>query len=88
LINAVRRNGDTIPGPLTINGVFTVNNDVYMDSATVGDLLVNGGTRFVGDVNAGKITASQFVGPLQGNATSADKVNSWLKIQVNGTDKV
>ena len=79
-INAVRRNGDSIPGPLTLNGVFTVNNDAYIDSATVGDLLVNGGTRFVGDVNAGKITASSFVGPLTGNATSADKVNHYLSI--------
>lgn len=87
-INAVRRNGDTIPGPLTLNGVFTVNNDAYIDSATVGDLLVNGGTRFVGDVNAGKITASSFVGPLTGNATSADKVNHYVSIQVNGTEKV
>ena len=87
-INAVRRNGDTIPGPLTLNGVFTVNNDAYIDSATVGDLLVNGGTRFVGDVNAGKITASSFIGPLTGNATSADKVNHYVSIQVNGTEKV
>lgn len=81
-------NGGTVAGPITLNNVLTVNNDAYIDSATIGDLLVNGGTRFVGDVNAGKITASQFVGPLQGNATSADKVNYWLKIQVNGTDKV
>jgi len=86
-ISAVRRNGDTIPGPLTLNGVFTVNNDAYIDSATVGDLLVNGGTRFVGDVNAGKITASSFVGPLTGNATSADKVNHYISIQINGTEK-
>lgn len=86
-INAVRRNGDTIPGPLTINGVTTVNNDMYIDSATVGDLLVNGGTRFVGDVNAGNITASSLTGPLTGNATSADEVNHDLKIQFNGTEQ-
>ena len=86
-INAVRRNGDTIPGPLTINGVTTVNNDMYIDSATVGDLLVNGGTRFVGDVNAGNVTASQFTGPLAGNATSADVVNHSLKISYNGTEQ-
>lgn len=86
-INAVRRNGDTIPGPLTLNGVMTINNDAYIDSATIGDLLVNGGTRFVGDVNAGKITASSFVGPLTGNATSADKVNHSLAIEFNGTNK-
>jgi hypothetical protein len=83
-INAVRRNGDTIAGPLTINGVFTVNNDTYIDSATIGNLLVNGGTRFVGAVNAGTITASNFVGPLTGNASTADKVNHKLKIQING----
>ncbi len=67
--------------------MFTVNNDAYIDSTTVGDLLVNGGTRFVGDVNAGKIAASSFVGPLTGNATSADKVNHYVSIQINGTEK-
>jgi len=71
-----------------LNGVFTVNNDAYIDSATIGDLLVNGGTRFVGDVNVGKITANNFVGPLTGNATSADKVNHYVSIQINGTEKV
>jgi len=50
-------------------------------------LLVNGGTRFVGDVNAGKITASSFVGPLTGNAATADKVNHTLAIEFNGTNQ-
>ena len=37
-----------------------------------------------GDTMVGNLTAPKFIGPLQGNADSASKVNSSLSIQLNG----
>ena len=63
-----------------------LNDETYADSLTAENEIVTGTLRVVGDLNGSIINATTFNGALNGNATSADKVNHWLKIQLNGTD--
>ena len=85
-INAVRRNGDTIPGPLTLmgetifNNIVYLNDETYADSMTIGNAIITGALKVVGPINGSVVNAPT----LNGNATSADKVNHKLKVQFNG----
>jgi hypothetical protein len=85
-INAtyLKKSGDTMTGALVIN------DELYVDSATIGNLLVNGAGRFangiIGDLT-GNVTGNltgNVTGNLTGNATSATNATNATNATVAG----
>ena len=64
----------------TVSGAVDINDELYADSATFGNLIVNGAGRFTNGIY-GDLTGN-VTGSITGNAATADKVNHNLVIKL------
>lgn len=64
----------------TVSGAVDINDELYADSATFGNLIVNGVGRFTNGIYGDLI--GSVTGNITGNASTADKVNHNLIIKL------
>jgi hypothetical protein len=76
--------GINASGVVRTTGILYANSGVATSSTTTGALVVNGGVGITGNVTAGNVAATTFVGAVIGNASTATTLQTTRAI--NGTN--
>ena len=76
--------GINASGVVRTTGILYANSGVATSSTTTGALVVNGGVGVTGNVTAGNVAATNFIGAVIGNATTATTLQTTRAI--NGTN--